>query len=209
MEELREKLLGKVKDLPGLTDREIADHLLGKRARVQSVNWAAHCLEKRHLIERRRRPDGKIGNYAAGWAAGRVSLDAEERLEREKAPVVQMSEEEVKRNVKEWLERDGWSVTVNRNPGRGADIEAQRVSGHWIIEARGSGSKNEIRSHYFLSVLGETLQRMDSPGTRYSVAFPDMRKFRNLWERFPVLGKARTGITALFVGSDGGVEEIQ
>jgi hypothetical protein len=205
MEELREKLLEKVKDLPGLTDREIADRLLGKKARVQSVNWAAHCLERRRLLERRRRPDGKIGNYAAGVAVA----DTEERIIKEKPPVVQMSEDEVKRSVREWLEREGWSVIVNRNPGCGADIEARRGNGRWVIEARGSGSKNEIRSHYFLSVLGETLQRMDSQGARYSVAFPDMKKFRNLWEKFPALGKSRTGITALFVGSDGRVEEKQ
>ncbi len=209
MEDFREQVLWKVRAFPGLTDREITDSLLGKAARIQPVNWAAHSLERKRLLERHLRPDGKIGNYAAGLGTGSLrDRRSEETSIDSRTPVVQMSEGEVKRKIKEWLERDGWSVAVNWGSDRGADIEAWRGNEHWVIEAKGSGSRNEMRSNHFLTVLGETLQRMESPGTRYSIALPDMRKFRNLWARFPTLAKSRTGISALFVGADGMVDQL-
>jgi hypothetical protein len=55
-------------------------------------------------------------------------------------------------------------------------------------------------------VLGETLQRKDDPKTVYSIALPNVKQFRNLWNRLPLLAKQRTGITALFVSADGQVE---
>jgi len=51
--------------------------------------------------------------------------------------------------------------------------------------------------NYFLAVFGETLQRMDDPKARYSIALPDMAQYRGLWERLPGLAKKRTGITLL------------
>ena len=208
MEDLREQVLWKVRASPGLTDREITDSLLGKAARIQAVNWAAHSLERKRLLERHLRPDGKIGNYAVGLGTGPLQERwPEETSIGSSTPVVQMSEGEVKRKIKEWLEREGWSVVVNWGPDRGADIEAWRGNEHWVIEAKESGSRNEMRRNHFLSVLGETLQRMDVPQARYGIALPDMRKFRNLWAKFPALAKSRTGISALFVGTDGKVDQ--
>ena len=208
MEDFREKVLWKVRAFPGLTDREITDSLLGKTARIQAVNWAAHSLERKRLLERHLRPDGKIGNFAAGWGEAHFGLLRPEELPVDsRKPVVQMSEGEVKRKIKGWLERDAWSVFVKSGADRGADIEAWRGSEHWVIEAKGSGSRNEMRSNHFLSVLGETLQRMEDPRACYSVALPDMRKFRSLWAKFPALARSRTGISALFVGTDGKVDQ--
>lgn len=208
MEDLREQVLLKIRKLPGLTDREITDCLLGKRIRAQAVNRAAHSLEKKGQLQRRTRPDGKIGNFAVGGEAFPPQDKASDVLPADlPSSVVQMSEGEVKRRIKGWLEMEGWSVAVNWKQGPGADIEAWRGSEHRVIEAKGSGSRNEMRSNHFLSVIGETLQRMEDPDARYSVAFPDMRKFRNLWARFPKLGKSRTGISAFFVRTDGGVDE--
>lgn len=62
-----------------------------------------------------------------------------------------------------------------------------------------------MRVNYFLAVLGETLQRMDSPAASYSIALPDMAQFRGLWERLPDLAKERTKVTALFIRADGQV----
>jgi hypothetical protein len=78
----------------------------------------------------------------------------------------------------------------------------------WIIEAKGCGSLNPMRVNYFLSILGELLQRMDDPDAHYSIALPDMKQFRGLWQRLPQLAKARTTISALFVDSHGTVEEV-
>lgn len=52
-------------------------------------------------------------------------------------------------------------------------------------------------------MLDETLQRIDDPQARYSIALPDLPQFRGLWERLPSLAKERTIIDALFVDSGG------
>jgi len=63
-----------------------------------------------------------------------------------------------------------------------------------------------MRINYFLSMLGETLQRMDDPAARYSIALPDMAQYRSLWERLPALAKERTTIDILFVDADGNID---
>jgi hypothetical protein len=95
-----------------------------------------------------------------------------------------------------------------RAKNRGIDLHATRGEERWIIEAKGAGSLNPMRVNYFLCVLGETLQRMDDPNAAYSIAFPDMKQFRNLWRRLPLLAKKRTGVTAIFVAEDGRVEQL-
>ena len=65
-----------------------------------------------------------------------------------------------------------------------------------------------MRVNYFLHALGEILQRMNNKEAKYSIAFPDLKQFRNLWERLPQLAKERTQATALFINFDGKVEEI-
>ena len=57
-----------------------------------------------------------------------------------------------------------------------------------------------MRVNYFLSMLGETLQRMDDPDASYSIAVPDLPQFRGLWARLPALAKSRTQISAIFAG---------
>jgi hypothetical protein len=61
-----------------------------------------------------------------------------------------------------------------------------------------------MRINYFLSILGELLQRMDDPEAEYSIALPDMKQFRGLWQRLPKLAKSRTKISALFISQSGG-----
>jgi hypothetical protein len=75
------------------------------------------------------------------------------------------------------------------------------------LRRREAGSLDAMRVNYFLGVLGETLQRMDDPKASYSIALPDRKQFRNLWNRLPVLAKQRTQITALFVSDGGQVEQ--
>jgi hypothetical protein len=117
-----------------------------------------------------------------------------------------LSEDEVKRGVKAWLEASGWQVSVVWGRGHGIDILATKGNERWVIEAKGCGSLNPMRVNYFVSMLGELLQRMDDPKARYSIALPDMKQFRGLWERLPSLAKSRTGISALFVGASGNVQ---
>jgi hypothetical protein len=98
-------------------------------------------------------------------------------------------------------------VSVIWGNARGVDIAATRDGERWVIEVKGLGSLQPMRVNYFLAILGETLQRMDSAETRYSIALPDVAQFRGLWQRLPELAKRRTTITALFVGADGSVRE--
>jgi hypothetical protein len=120
-----------------------------------------------------------------------------------------LSEDEVKLHLGAWLENLGWKVRMAWGQERGVDVVAEKDAERWLIEAKGGGSRPEMRVNYFLSMLGETLQRMDDPGARYSIALPSMRQFRGLWSRLPALAKARLGITALFVSADGTVEELE
>ncbi len=62
---IKEKILAALQANSGLTDREITDLLLGGAIGPQKVNQAARSLEEKCLIERRKRADGKIGNFIA------------------------------------------------------------------------------------------------------------------------------------------------
>jgi len=65
-----------------------------------------------------------------------------------------------------------------------------------------------MRVNYFIGILGETLQRMDDPASKYSISLPDVPQFRRLWSRLPHLAKKRTGITVLFISAKGEVTEM-
>jgi len=119
-----------------------------------------------------------------------------------------LSEDEVKRALQLWLEESGWQVSVIWGKARGIDVIATKDGQRWVIEAKGCGSLDPMRVNYFLSILGELLQRMEDPDARYSIAFPDMKQFRRLWQRLPDLAKSRTMISALFVDGSGRVEEV-
>jgi hypothetical protein len=107
-----------------------------------------------------------------------------------------------------WLENAGWKVSVVWGRGRGVDVEATKGPQRWVIEAKGCGSLDPMRVNYFLSILGELLQRMNDSDAHCSIALPDNKQFRGLWQRLPPLAKSRTRISALFVDSSGRVEEV-
>lgn len=62
--------------------------------------------------------------------------------------------------------------------------------------------------NYFISMLGELLQRMSIDEARYSIAMPDIQQLRRLCDRLPALARRRTQISALFVSVDGRVEHL-
>jgi hypothetical protein len=116
-----------------------------------------------------------------------------------------LSEHTLKRVLDAWLQAQGWSTHVAWRKIHGIDIEARRDAERWIIEVKGMGKLNPMRVNYFLAILGETLQRMNDPEAKYSIALPDLPQFRGLWDRLPDLAKQRTQISALFVDTDGNV----
>lgn len=142
--------------------------------------------------------------------ANRVTSDnVSKRVFYPRNPSANLSEDHVKTLLCEHLKREGWHVQAAMGKSRGIDIEARRSSKRWIIEAKGSGSLNPMRVNYFLAVLGETLQRMDNPETKYSIALPDLPQFRGLWSRLPRLAKERTKISCLLVRENGEFDEIR
>ena len=113
-----------------------------------------------------------------------------------------LSEDEIKEVLVKWLSNQGWSTKVAWGRTQGVDVEAVKGKERWVIEVKGPGSRPQMRVNYFLGILGEMLQRMDNPATRYSIVLPDLQQYRRLWDRLPKLAKSRTKISILFVSVD-------
>lgn len=207
MTTLGDKILRLLRHSPGLTDREITDRIKGQGEPQQAVNITCRNLQKKRLLDRRTRDDGLIGNWSKGdnKPASSTRPPKPARISGD-AGAGELSEDEIKKVLVDWLERDGWLTEVAWGSKRGIDIDARRGNERWIIEVKGPGSRNPMRVNYFLAILGETLQRMDDPNARYSIALPDMRQYRRLWERLPDLAKTRSGIDLILVDRKGAIE---
>jgi hypothetical protein len=205
MASLPQRILLLVSQTPGLSDRQIANHLQGVSAPQQPVNIAARGLAKKGRLIRRRREDGLIGNYLIG------AVEEPMRKGPKISPTASgedLSEDRLKHHLREWLRSTGWEAEVAWGHERGIDIKAVRDERRWVVEVKGIGSRPEMRVNYFIGILGETLQRMNDPASKYSIALPDVQQFRRLWDRLPRLAKQRTQITALFVNGNGQVIEV-
>ena len=203
----REKVYSSIQSNPGLSDRELTKILLGPNSAQQPINQECRNLANSDRIIRVLREDGILGNYPKETVPP-------SRPNYAPAPARDdhnwLSEDQVKEAVKHWLLDDGWKIeTINFGHSRGIDIIATKNGQSWIIEAKGQGSRQPMRVNYFLGVLGEMLQRMNDPLAQYSIALPDIQQFRRLWARLPALAKTRTGITALFVSSNGDLFHIK
>ena len=198
---VKEKIMMRITLLPGATDTEL-ENFLGTRH--QAVNQACRELEKAGLLVRRANPDkdDHIGNYPTGATAP----EPKPPTAKQAADGEPLQEEDIKRVLTDQLKADGWMVKTAWGHTTGVDIEATRGKDRWLIEVKGPGSRPQMRINYFLSMLGETLQRMDDPAARYSIALPDMAQYRGLWERLPALAKERTTIDLLFVDADGNID---
>lgn len=205
MATLKDRIVGLLREMPGLTDREITDRLMGPNVGQQAVNQAGRSLAASGNLIRRVRHDGKLGNYL-GEPSGEKNDPA--TIGTAQGEPVMLSEDDIKLKLQKWLESECWTVNVKWGQDHGIDVEATRDGSRWVIEAKGCGSSNQERANYFLEVLGKLLQRMADPNARYSIALPDMKQFRNLWQRLPELAKSRTGVSALFVDPLGQVEEV-
>lgn len=187
-----------------MSDREITNTLRGTSAPQQPVNITARNLEQKGILQRRKREDGRIGNYVTGapllpgeWESPRPTTHQSAELQ----------EDAIKLALKRWLEANGWHTTIAPGKARGIDIVATRNHSRWVIEVKGIGTRSAMRVNYFIGILGEILQRMDDPNAKYSIALPDVSQFRGLWERLLHVAKQRTKITALFVDDEGAVTE--
>ncbi len=57
------RIVGVLRQEPGLSDRELTDRLFGPGSSQTAVNRECLRLAEAGLVARRRRPDGLIGNY--------------------------------------------------------------------------------------------------------------------------------------------------
>lgn len=110
-----------------------------------------------------------------------------------------LTEDEVKHGAKEFLEEEGFRVTIAWGHERGTDIEAVSDAETLLLEAKGSAHNPPQQVNYFLGALGELLQRMAEPGAAYGLALPDNAQYSGLVNRLPPLVWERLKFTALFV----------
>lgn len=204
MRSLSEKIVTALHSRSGVTDKWLAETLFGPGAAQQRVNSECRLLAQLGVIARRQRNDGLIGNYILDeslLSPKPVNVKVDD-------PSYWGSEDNIKRHIETWLITNGWSAQIAWGRTRGIDIVAQKTQLRWLFEVKGIGSLPAMRVNYFLCMLGELLQRMDDPTAKYSIALPDLAQFRNLWKRLPQLAKQRTNITAIFVTSEGHLEEV-
>lgn len=119
-----------------------------------------------------------------------------------------MSEEDIKRIINDKLTAEGFTTEVAWGHQHGVDISAKRGEQRMLIEVKGPGSRPPMRVNYFLSILGEILQRMSDDKAEYYIALPDMDVYRNLWKRLPDLAKRRTQIRLMLVAEDDAITVI-
>lgn len=193
-------------DKEGLTDREITNVILGVNEPQQAVNQVCRALTSKGIIRRIIRRDGLIGNYIIAEETVQKSSPLNQTKQVELRPSI-FKEDNLKQILNDFLHADGWETQIAWGRTPGIDINAIRGTQRWIIEVKGLGSLNPMNVNYFLAVLAETLQRMDDPNAKYSIALPDVKQFRNLWDRLPLLAKQRTGITAIFIDELGRINE--
>lgn len=203
MSTMAERICLFLENNPGMTDREIADVIIGQSASQQPINSICRTLTSKGILVRRHRKDGLIGNYLLSMKS--TFTPELENKTNPKKPNDNLSEDDIKKSLERWLIDDGWQVQVAAGHDHGVGIDARKGNLKWIIEVKGSGPLQPIRVNYFLGALGELLQRMDEADVSYSIAFPDIPQFRGLWERLPALAKKRIEISVLFVDAEGKV----
>lgn len=205
---LRDKIVNLLNEKDGMTDREITNAILGVNEPQQAVNQTCRTLVSKGIIKRTNRRDGLIGNYLViqGLTA---EVPPVNQIEQAAEIASIFKEDNLKQILKDYLHSEGWETQIAWGRIPGIDINSIRGTERWIIEVKGLGSSNPMNVNYFLGVLAETLQRMDDPNAKYSIALPDVKQFRNLWNRLPLIAKKRTGISAVFIDEAGIIYESE
>lgn len=113
-----------------------------------------------------------------------------------------MNEEKVVACLASWLRTQGWNVLRARHRGPGFDIEAESRGGRWFIEAKGDAlgdRPNQVLN--FETALGQIVRHGQDPEAKYSVAFPDIPHYRNLWQNARPVGRSPIA-SCLFVSAN-------
>ena len=200
---IKESIMNYIKQFPGATDTDIEKYL---KKTHQTINQACRSLEKDGYLTRKINSEkgNLIGNYPLDktYTSNYAPLYKKEVNSDDKEP---LQEDDIKQILNDYLIKNGWKTKVAWGHQQGIDMEAVKENKRWVIEVKGSGSRQPMRVNYFISILGETLQRMNDSEARYSIALPDLEQFRRLWERLPKLAKERTTIDLILVDDNGNI----
>jgi hypothetical protein len=207
---------------PTLADRVLAtlraaagpldDDVLARRLRApsrQSVRLVCRTLEASGAIRRFRAPDGMLVNALVTPTGTTVAPARPEprvpsgmpRTAPATAPL--LTENQVKRAVREHLIARGYRVHVAWGHSRQVDIHAERDGERLLLEAKGQVIRRPQQANDFLGGLGELLQRMDDPDATYGLALPDHPHYRALVQRLPELSWDRLNLVVYFVSGSG------
>ena len=198
-------LADRVLQVLGSAVRPMDDDELAERLGVirQHVNQVCRGLEADGHLRRVQGTRGKIVNEIIQPQRESKTSIGRRGFERPhlEQPDEDVSEDQVKRAVKEHLEKQGLAVRVAWGRERGVDIETSGAT-RWLIEAKGSARSQPQQVNYFLGALGELVQRMKDPSAAYGLALPDNQQYRNLVMRLPAEARRRLNLYVFFVGRD-------
>jgi hypothetical protein len=204
---------------PTLADRVLAalgaaagpldDDVLARRVRAsskQTVSLVCRTLEAGGAIRRFRAPDGLLVNalVAPAEPVPAATPAVPTGLPRTApAATALLTENQIKRAVREHLLVQGYRVHVAWGHTRQVDIHAERDGERLLLEAKGQVARRPQQSTDFLGALGELLQRMDDPDATYGLALPDHPQYRALVQRMPELLWDRLNLVVYFVSGSG------
>ena len=197
MATIAERILEAIKYAP--LDDDVLARRLGVSQR-QSINQAARRLELEGRLRRVVGADGKIVNMLPESTA-RPGPPVTETRPAAPARAQRITEDEVKRAVRDHLVGLGYTVEVAWDRTRGIDVDARHpTKGRYIIEAKAETETSGAQQvNYFVGMLGELLQRMDDQDAIYGIALPENRQYRGLVDRLPRLARDRIGLHVLWV----------
>lgn len=109
MPRLSYRIIEFLKGHRGLSDREITNALIGPNAAQQPINQACRLLESRHIIFRRKRTDGRIGNYLFDKKVEDHLTHWHELGDQDNDI---LSENAIKHALEVWLQSQGWETTI-------------------------------------------------------------------------------------------------
>jgi hypothetical protein len=198
MKNLERNIIKILENNPGISDKELAALLTGRADSSRYINQNCRALVEKGILSRSLRQDGVIGNWLnLEHVALPVNIESSD-----------LNSRVLKKNLESFLKSLGWDSNISWGNTHGIDVEAKKADLRWIIQVKGYENQYLLPVNIFVSVIGEVLQRMDDPHTKYSIALPDLEPFRRLWSRLPSFAKERTLLTALFISFDGKVTEL-
>ena len=131
-----------------------------------------------------------------------------------------IKEKFVKNSVIEWLKKNQWKITATTYRTHGIDIKANRRGAQYIIECKGETkspnvSYNEsfgqiISEMTHKNIISEMTHKSKSNTNYYGLAFPDTKRYRELFEKkLPDSVRKKLKLRLIFVSQERNICEIK